>query len=362
MRLPERGPDSSSRVRVVAIDGRDAASWTRFVDAHPRATAYHSLLWRDIFEQSFGYRSWYLLATDEQTGEAIGALPLFLVGSPFGRRIVAVPFRDRGGPLWTSDSAFVALLRETQRVASEAGAATIELKSVDAFPAPLVSAAGLSERFYWVRSVVSLAHFAAVPLWQCLGHKRRSPIRQAQEGGMVCEDAAADADTWYDLHLRTQQRLGLPPFPLSFFRNLLGSLVPSGAARLLVATRGGEPLAATILLRHRTQVIYGYAASTREGQRQGAGDFLVFSAMQSAIAEGGDTFDMGSDAPSQKGLLFFKRRWYADQSPIPTYSLGDAAGATADSSSPRYRLARKVFEYLPRPALRLAGRATKYFG
>jgi hypothetical protein len=361
VRSPEPVADASPHVRVVAIDAQDP-SWTRFVNAHPRATPYHSLLWRDIFQDSFGYRSWYLLAIDEQTGDSIGALPLHVVASPFGRRLVAVPFRDRGGLLWTSDAAFAALVREAKRIGSELGAASVELKTVDAYPAALVSAAGLSERFYWVRSVVPLADFASMPLWERLGHKRRSPIRQAQEAGMVCDDATTDADTWYDLHLRTQQRLGLPPFPSSFFRKLLGTLVPCGAARLLIARRGGEALAATILLRHRSQVIYGYAASTEEGQRQGAGDFLLFSALQAAIAEGRDTFDMGSDAPSQEGLLFFKKRWFAVQAPIPTYSLGDAAGATVDSSSPRYRLVRKVFEYLPRPALRLAGRATKYFG
>lgn len=361
MRSSEREADPASRIRVAAIDGQDAA-WTRFVNAHPRATAYHSLPWRDIFEHSFGYRSWYLRAIDEQTGETAGVLPLYLVKSPFGRRVVAVPFRDRGGPLWTDDAAFVALVGEARRIASEVGAATVELKTVDAYPAALVSAAGLTERFYWVRSVVPLALFATVPLWQRLGHKRRSPIRQAQDGGMVCEDAATDADTWYDLHLRTQQRLGLPPFPIRFFQELLGTLVPCGAAQLLVARRGGEALAATILLRHRTDVIYGYAASTSEGQRQYAGDFLLFSALQAAITEGRDIFDMGSDSPSQNGLLFFKKRWCAVQAPIPTYILGDEASAITDSSSSRYRLLRKGFEYLPRPVLRLAGRATKYFG
>jgi hypothetical protein len=82
--------------------------------------------------------------------------------------------------------------------------------------------------------------------------------------------------------------------------------------------------------------------------------------MQSAIVHGCGTFDMGSDAPSQTGLLFFKKRWFADQEPIPSYSLG--SGASPDSSSPRYGMARKIFQHLPRSVLRLTGHATKYFG
>lgn len=346
---------------VRAIEGPDAA-WTRFVTAHPCATAYHSLAWREIFERSFGYRSWYLLASDAETGETTGVLPLFLVKSPFGRRMVAVPFRDRGGALSTNDSAFLALVREAQRLASDVGAPTVELKTVDAYPAHLVAATGLRERFYWIRSVVPLTQFADVPLWHRLGAKRRSPIRQAQERGMVCQDGATDVDTWYDLHLRTQQRLGLPPFPLRFFRKLLEVLAPSGAAQLLIARCGGEALAATILLKHRNEAIYGYAASTPEGQRQSAGDFLLFSALEAAIADHRDAFDMGSDAPSQDGLLFFKKRWGAVQAPIPTYTLGAGDSTVTDSSSARYRVLRKGFEYLPRPVLRLTGHATKYFG
>ena len=236
----------------------------------------------------------------------------------------------------------------------------MELKTIRPYPHALVAQAGLEERFHWVRSAVPLSGFGVQPLWQRLGPKRRSPIKQAQDAGMVCEDAATDVETWYDLHLRTQQRLGLPPFPITFFRRLLATLVPSGAARLLVARRGGAALAATILLQHRGEMVYGYAASTAEGQHQGAGDFVLYSAMQSAIDQGYRTFDMGSDAPSQAGLLFFKKRWFADQEPIPSYRLG--GGASPDSSSPRYRLARKIFQHLPRPALRLAGHATKYFG
>jgi hypothetical protein len=358
---PESRGGAPSPVRVAAIEG-DEESWTRFVADHPRSTIYHSLAWRDLLERSFGYRSWCLRAMDARTGVTIGVLPLYLVKSLSGRRLVAVPFRDRGGLLWTDAAAFGALVAEAKNIASRVGAVTVQLKTVDPYPAELIAATGLQERFYWVRSTIPLADFAVQPLWERLGAKRRSPIRQAQEAGMVCDDAATDVETWYDLHLQTQQRLGLPPFPLKFFRMLLRTLVPRGAAQLLVAKRRGEALAATILLRHRGEVIYGYAASSVEGQRQAAGDFVLFSALESAIAEGRTHLDLGSDAPSQTGLLFFKRRWFAVQAPIPAYSAGRPPGAEADSSDARYRIVRKGFEYMPRPMLRLAGMATKYFG
>ena len=354
-------PSRNGGAVVVAIDG-DSGDWNRFVAAHPLATPYHSLDWRRLLESSFGYRAWSVTAKDPGSNATIGVLPLFLVKSPFGKRLVAVPFRDRGGPLWTEPSAFLALVAEAKRIAAAAGAASVELKSIAPYPADLVAATGLDERRYWVRSVIPLAPFATQPLDERLGAKRRSPIRQAQESGIICADAATDAATWYDLHLQTQQRLGLPPFPLKFFRTLLETFVPAGHAQLLVARRDRHALAATILLRHGDDVIYGYAASSAEGQRQAAGDVVLYTALAAAIAEGRTSFDMGSDAPSQSGLLFFKKRWFAEQSAIPSYRLGRAGGAIADSSSPRYRLLRRGFEYLPRPMVRMTGALTKYFG
>jgi CelD/BcsL family acetyltransferase involved in cellulose biosynthesis len=359
--MPVVSAPAHDRCSTHVVEATESA-WSSFVSAHPDATAYHSWQWRGIFERSFGYRSWYLLAADDETGAITGALPLFLVTSPFGRRLVAVPFRDRGGLLWIRDSAFTELVAEARRIASKVGATTVEFKSTEPYPPAAAAAAGLRERFYWIRSVVPLREFATVSLWRRLGTKRRSPIRHAQDAGMVCEDGGIDADAWYDLHLRTQQRLGLPPFPRRFFRTLLETLVPCGAARLLLAKRGSAIMAATILLDHRSDVIYGYAASTSEGQRHAAGDVVLYSALDAAIAAGRDTFDMGSDAPLQEGLLFFKKRWFAVQTPIPTYTLGADSAGVSDSSSPRYRLLRKGFEHLPRPVLRLTGEATKYFG
>lgn len=361
MPSPDIRPMAAPAMRIVTVEGSDE-SWSRFVDSHPESTVYHSLAWRDLLEQSFGYRSWCLRAVDERSGTTTGILPLYLVSSPFGRRLVAVPFRDRGGLLWNDAAAFEALVSESKRIAAAVGAQSIVLKTVAPYPPELTTACGLAERHYWIHSVIPLAHFATEPLLQRLGPKRRGPIRQALDGGMSCVDGQTDAEAWYGLHLQTQRRLGLPPFPLTFFERLLRTLVPLGAAQLLLARRGGELMAATILLRHGPDVTYGYAASSAEGQRLAAGDVVLFTALESAIAEQRRTFDMGSDAPSQDGLLFFKKRWFAVQAAIPTYSIGSDPGAGPDSSSARYRVLRYGFRHLPAPILRLTGLATKYFG
>ena len=352
-------------MKVERIGVAGAAEWDTYVLAHPDSTVYHRYAWRSIFGESFGYRSFYLMARDER-GAVSGVLPLFLVRSPFSKRLVAVPFRDRGGLLWSGDEAFTALAAEARKIAVETGAAFSEFKSIVSYPTALRDGAGMQEHVYWVRSSVDLKPLDRELLWKKLGAKTRNMIRQAEEASLELRDltfAEHGPALWYSLYLDTQKRMGLPPFPLAFFRRMLTGLRDESAAKLFAVMRGDEPLAATIVLLHRRVGIYGYSASAKAGQAHRPNDFMLYGVMTRLLDEQFEEFDLGSDAPAQESLLFFKRKWLATQSPIPTYISGAPDFAASDSSHPRYRLVRRVFQHIPRPLLRAIGTATtRFFG
>lgn len=352
-------------VTHIRKDAADEALWDTYVAGHPDATCYHAAAWRRIFERSFGYRSWYLLARRGAAGPAAGCLPLFRVASPMGCRLVAVPFRDRGGPLWDDAEALDALLAEACRLRERTGAGFLLLKSLQALPPGAVERHGLRERRYWVRSEVDLRGLTSEAVAKKVGPKSRNMVRQAERAGLAFEEADPPASAvrdWYRLHLATQKDLGLPPFPLKYFRNLLVGLEPSGGARLFLVRRGRDAVAGTIVLVRGRTAIYGYSASRIAAQALRPNDFMLFHAMARLIEGGFTTFDLGSDAPGQQGLLFFKRKWLARQEPVPYYTSGDADDAASDSSDPRYALLRKGFRRLPTAALRAMGGMTKYFG
>ena len=352
-------------IRRVGMDGGDLLLWRAYVGAHPDATPYHDPAWRRIFA-SFGYRAWHLLAVEGETGRPVGCLPLFLVPAPFARRLVAVPFRDRGGPLWSREDALEALCAEAGRLASAEGARFTVLKSVRPFPEAVVRSRNLREFRHWIRSRADLRGMTPETLAERLGPKRRNMIRQAEKAGLTFAEvrpAAAGAETWYVLHLETQRRLGLPPFPPDFFRRMLRELGPAGGIRLFVARRGATPAAATLVLAHRRSAVYAYSSSRTSAQPLRPNDFLLYHLLRVLIREGFEEFDLGSDSPAQTGLLFFKRTWLAEQSTIPFYLSGAADPAVTDSSAPRYERVRGVFRRLPATFLQMVGTAaTRYFG
>ncbi|NJD36165.1 MAG: GNAT family N-acetyltransferase [Betaproteobacteria bacterium] len=357
-----------SRIVISAIgyDATETKAWEDYVTAHADATIYHSLAWRTIFERSFGYHSWLLVARDTVEGHVVGVLPLYRVATPFSSRLVSVPFRDRGGPLWSSEDAFDALIARAKELLTSTGAAYVHLKSLRPWPSPAVQRNGLTETMHWMRSVVPLQGINAEALWKRIGTKTRNMVRQAEANGLKFADITDTADAcsdWYRLHLLTQKRLGVPPFSRKFFELMIRELGKAGTVRVYCVQRDGVPLAAMLLLCHRDVAIYGYSASSAEAQRLRANDLMLYRAICKIVEDGFACFDMGSDAPSQDSLLFFKRKWGAAQHAIPSYTFGKANLALTDSTSSHYALARKMFSQLPTGVTAVVGSwATRFFG
>jgi CelD/BcsL family acetyltransferase involved in cellulose biosynthesis len=354
----------TTTVTILPESGDALAEWEQYVLGHPDATVYHRVAWREIFGRGLGYRSW-LLAAREAGGAIRGVLPLYLVPAPFRRRLVAVPFRDRGGPLWDTPEALDALLARSGSLVRETGSVSLQMKSLHPLPAGAAERYGLMRRDYWVHSSAALAGLDADALWRRVGDKTRNMVRQAESQGLACRVVTGDDGAvarWHRLHVATQKRLGIPPFPARFFVAMLDALRGTGGIELMEVARDGVPCAGTILLLHRDTCIYGYSASTDDGQRARANDLMLHTAFKLAIARGLARFDLGSDSPVQESLLFFKRKWGAAQSVIPLYCSGKT-GALPDSSDTRYALARAALRLMPAPLLAaLGGRLTRYFG
>lgn len=354
------------KAELVYEDGENGRLWQDYVEGHTDATVYHLLAWRNIFGKSFGYRSWYLLAKNSSNGRVAGCAPLFLVNSLLSPRLVSVPFRDRGGPLWDCPEAFHALLHEAKCIAKKNGARFIELKSLCAYPQALVQEEGLQEQKYWIRSTVSLQNLDEERLWTSVGDKTRNMVRQAEQAQLAFDDVTRDErgfSMWYALHLLTQKRLGLPPFPEIFFKTMMQELVKTNTIKIFLVRKEHTPLAACILFLHRKMCIYAYSASDGAEKTVRPNDFMLFNIIKWLLQNDYHEFDMGSDAPSQKGLLFFKRKWLAKQEPLPVYTFGKSTRSVSDSSAPRYALLRKGFQYLPTGVLRMLGSVmTRHFG
>ena len=228
--------------------------WTGFAAAHPDALPFHSSSWLTTLRETYGFGAFVLMVVG-RGGDVRGGVPLMEVKVPLrGSRWVALPFTDRCPPLVADPEAPRALADAVRRCSADAGAPLAEVR------APL---AGWNQTAVATMHVLDLTRETSALLRGFSSAARRN-VRKAQREGVVVRRAVREEDlvqVYYDLHLRTRRRLGVPVQPRRFFRSLWRHQLEPGHGQLLLASVGGRAVAGAVFLQAGGTVIYKYGAS-----------------------------------------------------------------------------------------------------
>ncbi len=120
-------------IHIEALTPEKASSWDEYVSCHPQGTLYHLSGWRDVIRETYGHRSFYLMAVKidsslptngsrQETPESVaGILPLVSMKHfLFGNRLVSIPFFDLGGIIADDRETEKALLSEAEKLGKQA--------------------------------------------------------------------------------------------------------------------------------------------------------------------------------------------------------------------------------------------------
>jgi FemAB-related protein (PEP-CTERM system-associated) len=351
-RAPKRAFD------VSLLQPGDFADWTSFVSAHPDANVYHTLAWKQVTEEGLGHRPYYLLARDTN-GQVAGVLPLFLITGIFGRRLVSVPMRDRGGIVARDAAVVHALLDQAIAMSRDLKCAYVELRSTMGVDEQIAEQLGLRTDRGWIATRIDLSS-GVEALWKDLPKDAvRRPIRNAREAGVhIQKDATLEGmETFYELFARTRTSMGIPPFPKAFFLAMWRHLVSTGQATLFIVRHHERPINALLGFASKDTFIGGYAAPQDAPQKCWPSEAAIWHTIEWAAHSGFRYVDLGADSQLQTGLLWFKKKWGGTQHPM-FYQYHVNQGYEApnfDSSSPTYNALRRVWRQFPMPMSRAFG-------
>lgn len=110
----------------------DKTDWDNYVTQHPNGTLFHLIAWKEVVEQTFNHKSYYLIAESatESPGKPIGIFPVFRIKSfLFGDYLISIPFAEIGGPLSESREIDRLLLNYAEKLAVELGCDYLELRN-----------------------------------------------------------------------------------------------------------------------------------------------------------------------------------------------------------------------------------------
>jgi len=318
---------------------RHREPWDAYIDSAAPERFYHRWVWRDVIEETFGHRPYYLTAVED--GAIRGILPLVSIRSRlFGNSLISIPFFSYGGVVADTEPAPESLLARAAELGRELGARHIELRQGDqsAMSWPMSSS-----------KVTMEIHLPATidDYYNQLSPSRRKKIRYGLRRGLRSEWGGLEAvPIFYKIFATNMRNLGTPVYPIAFFENQMRRLREK--IRILSLWDGAKPVAASFVTAHRDTLELPWAASLPDSRKKEAPMIMYWALIERAIEEGFRKVDLGRCSPGG-GTYEFKRHWNPVERPLHWYYwlAGSASIPQLRPDNPKFGLASRVWKRLP---------------
>jgi lipid II:glycine glycyltransferase (peptidoglycan interpeptide bridge formation enzyme) len=344
-------------VKILTIHDIGPEKWDAFVKSHPHGSLYHTSAWHGAIEDSYGYKTRYYVIHDSE-GAIRSALPAVNLRNLFlGPRNACYPFSDYCDPLAANNEDLLDLVNclaespEPFEIRTNHLVWPIEdVTADDSFFNYSIPLLDEPEELY------SRLHPS------CIQRK----IRKSEKSGVKIREGSGlqDLRKFYQLHLATRRRLGLPAQPFCFFRKLWENFGDSGKMKLLFAEYEGRQIGCLVLIGFRSAaassgesdiLYYKYGASDSRYFGLGFNPALFWRAILLARDQGYSCIDLGrASGTDEVSLGIFKEHLGAEKKPLLYYSTLKAYSETGKSG--KAAMAGKVLRLAPCWVSRMAGR------
>jgi CelD/BcsL family acetyltransferase involved in cellulose biosynthesis len=266
------------------------------------------------------------------------------------RRFTSLPFTDYCPPLVTGEDTLAELsaaLLGWQR--------TSQVHELVVHGA-LSSTAGIHVVARGVRHILPLGTTSQEFQRRIKGSQIDRAVKKAVREGLTARisRSEADMDTFYELHLRTRRRQGVPVQPRRFMRLLWRHVIDRGLGFLVLAHSAGRPIAGAVYLAWNGHLIYKFGASDSRFWQLRPNNLVIWTAIEWACEEGYRDLDFGRSDIDNQGLREFKRRWGATEVSLDYSYLAPAAPGPPFPGLSRQILAR-IIQSSPSLVCRLTG-------
>jgi hypothetical protein len=272
---------------------------------------YHSKIWKDIIEDTFGHTASYIAASEH--GQLIDVLPLFLVKNPFlGKKLVSTPYEGCHGSFSSSQGkARKLLIEKLLKDAYKWNVKYIEIRGK--LPIDELKEYGFIEQTPFVISEIPLKSLDNN--WHRLSANHRRNVRIAQKKGVLIEPASGweDMKAFYKILAdHYNKKIGVPFFGRKFFQQAWEKLVEKNQACLLLAKFEQEIIGGHLLFFSGKTLISKYSACKQDNEelrKVNASYLLFWEGIRLGIEKNFTTFNLGITGEHNTGLLDFKSRF-----------------------------------------------------
>lgn len=336
-------------MKVHIIDPSSDSRWNDFVEKHPLGCIFHHSVWKEVLEKTFPQlKSFYFIAEDSDASIR-GAIPFFWVNSWItGSRFVSLPFSLYCDPLVETQRIFNLLIKDIVEKQRQIDAGFIVIRT--RFVSDLFTDTDFKQFIgYKNHTLILDSSLEAIK-----GSFHRSCVRQrinrAEQSHVTVTEACSESDVkcFYDLYYITRKKIGFPPQPYRFYRNMWDILYPRNMLGILIAKYQDQPVSSLLFLKYKQRVHAEYMGTDDNFLDHSPNILLFWKAIQLVKAEGYRFFDFGGSAINNLNLIAFKRRWGTVEEDISHYYFPNIKGLSSElEQSVKYKLLTKLSPKLP---------------
>jgi lipid II:glycine glycyltransferase (peptidoglycan interpeptide bridge formation enzyme) len=320
--------------------------WDAFVQSHPRSSVFHTAAWLESLRRTYDYES-IAFTTSAPGDDLVNAVVFCVVDSWLtGRRLVSLPFSDYCEPLVDSQADQDAIMAAIEDELKRERLLYVELRPMRALQC---STSRFRSEHRYHHHQIDLRPDLGTLLHNCHKDSIQRKIRRADREGLTYAEGHSELLllAFYRLWLLTRRRHCLPPQPKKWFRSLIDCV--GEAAKIRVAFKDGQPIAAIFTLCHRDTLLYKYGCSDAQFHNLGGMHLLLWRSIQESKEAGLRIFDLGRTDLEGTGLVTFKDRWGATRSALAYSRLAPVPNLKGRFTSKGWQdtLGRRVISHLP---------------
>jgi CelD/BcsL family acetyltransferase involved in cellulose biosynthesis len=323
--------------------------WDRLIVSHPDYTFFHSAAWAKVLHKTYRHEPVYLRCC--HNGKPVALVPMMDMRSPLtGRRGVCLPFTDFCGPLIFREGDSVLVIDKLSELARERKWKHFEIRERKAFPPSTTPAVAFYGHVLDLRG-------STEDLFARLKSSVRRALRKADRndlGVQVTRTREAVLE-YYQLHIQTRRRHGVPPQPVSFFQNIYDEIIKPGLGFVVTARLGSRPVAAAVFFQFGKKAVYKFGASDERVQDLRGNNLTMWEGIKFLAKNGAESLHFGRTSLENDGLRRFKLTWGTQEETIAYVKFDATAQAWVAGRDAASGFHNAVFGRLPLALNRLAG-------
>ena len=304
-------------ITVEIYSNENLKEYNQFILNNPSSNIYHTIEWKNIIERNFNYKSFYLLARNEED-KICAVLPLFLIKNFYGIRLDSLPYTPYGGT--TGDQRYIEILiKKAIELKKQLNCTSLAIKDNTLQFDNIFNHFNMTKSVNWDRQLIKIEDPES--MWNNLKKSNKENIRKAIKNNfnIISVTKEEELKEFYYLISLTYRRLGFMVPTYKFFLDIYNTMHSKGYIEVLLVRYNGEPIASSLNYLFNKNLFVAYGGWDKKEKNLKANNYLDWTSLCYCYKKSYKYLDFGLTTKENKGLFTYKSSFNTIDYPYACY-------------------------------------------